>query len=175
MTEEFLKLISQDDHLVLNHLAGKKTIIKAKDVFYHIDSEFSKYSFKAGVPTPKRTIQVYESVPGTKPTFVEMFASLDGDWSKKWLSQSQITKVCKHFKHWLRGDSYSTYILCNVNEFSYVDEDAPEKSLVVAVISLDYDGDIRINKLNLCDEVKRDGDFLTRVIVPKFRKLKDQD
>lgn len=168
---ELLKLISGDCHLVLNQLSGRKNFSNSKGIIYHVDSYFSGHSFRSQISTPKRTIEVYETIPGTKATFMDIFGSLPEDWNKKWLSQSQIIKVCKHFKNWLRTDTYSTFILCNTSDRLLVDEDMPQRSLIIASITLDRDGDVDISKFELDDPVLWDGDFLDRIIVPKCRRL----
>lgn len=168
---EILKLISDGHHLVLNQLAGKKTFAKAKDIFSFVDPYFLRKHLKSETATPKRTIGIYETVPGSKFTLMEMFAATPGTWNKKWFSESQITKICKHFKHWLRNDGYSNYVLCNTGDYLSVYEDEPHKSLVVVLIS--YSGnDIQITKIDLDDPGVRRGDFKLRVIVPKVRVKK---
>lgn len=168
---ELLKLISGDYHLVLNQLSGRKNFSNSKGIIYHVDSYFSDHPFRSQIATPKRTIEVYETVPGTKATFIDIFGSLPGNWNKKWLSQSQIIKVCKHFKNWLKTDAYSTFVLCNVSNYLLVDEDNPQRGLVVVSITLDREGDVDIGKFELDDPVLWDGDFLDRIIVPKCRRL----
>lgn len=165
---EILKLVSEEHHLVLNQLAGKKDFIKSKDVFYYVAPYFYNKYLKTEIATPKRTIGVYETIPGAQFTLMEMFGSLPGPWNKKWLSESQITKVCKHFRSWLRSDGYSNYILCNPGEPSFIDEEAPHKSLVVALVT--YDGnEMQVHKLDLDDPAIRRGAFKFRVIVPKVK------
>jgi len=166
-----IKCISEEP-LVINRLAGKKTIAKSGDIFFHIASEFLGSNFKAGIGTAKRVIQVYETIPKTEATYMELFESIPGNWNKKWLSQSQITKVAKHFRKWLRTDGYPTHFLGKINEFQSVDEEAPHKNLVVISIMIDND-DLCIYQTSFDSPAKRSGDFLYRFIVPKVSlKLK---
>ncbi len=166
-------LVSEHHHLVLNHLAGKKTICKSKDIFYFIDSEFYKNPSRVGVHTPKRTIKVWDVKLDKGCQIAEIFNVLPDFWSKKWLSQSQLTKVCKHFRAWLQIDGQPNLFLCKINEFSPVDEAAPWNNLEVVEVCIDHDDDLYVRKVSstvlFSKRIKED---LFRVIVPSVHKKK---
>jgi hypothetical protein len=173
MTGIKISLVSEHHHLVLNHLAGKKTICKSKNIFYFIDPDFYKDTSRVGIHTPKRTVKVLDVNLDKGQSIAEIFKVLPDFWSKKWLSQSQLTKFCKHFRAWLQVDDQPNLFLCKINEFSLVDEDNPWVNLQVVEVCVDHDDDVYVRKIsyNILTSQRIKDDYF-RVIIPSVHKKK---
>jgi len=168
-----LEIVSKEYHLVLNQLTGKKTIAECKNLFYFPDPEFDKNLGYVGVYTPKRTIKVVDVTLSEGDSIANIFELFSGFWSKKWLSESQVTKVCKHFSNWFVVDQPILF-LCKKNEFSDIDEDDPWSNLRVVEVVVDHENDFRIRNipLNIVLMGKiRESSF--RIIIPTYRKSKN--
>ena len=145
---------SEGPHFILNPLAGKKTIAKSKNdrqlkkQFYYIDPEFNETGMRAGVSTRKRTIKTVDISVEAGFVLADLFKSLPGLTSKKWLSQSQIMKIYKHFRNHLAVDDIPNLFLCKKNESREVDDedDGVEmwKNLQVVEITIDHEDDVYI-------------------------------
>jgi len=152
---------SEGPHFILNPLAGKKTIAKSKNdrqlkkQFHYIDKEFSDTNIQAGVFTRKRTIKTVDLSLVAGFSLSDLFKDLPGLTSKKWLSQSQIMKIYKHFRNHLAPDDIPNLFLCKKSESREIDDEDDEmemwKNLQVVEIIIDHEDDayIRITPHNL--------------------------
>lgn len=145
MKKERIKvtLLSKEKHLVLNPLMGKKTFLNSKSLFWHLDSEVKTVFDNYSVKTPAKAIGVYEASAQKDVSLKEMFEFFPGVLSRKWLSQSQVLKVCKHFRDWLVFDGY-TYFLCKKRENLGVNLENPWQNLVIVEIELDHENDLAL-------------------------------
>ncbi len=160
-----LTLVSSGQHLVINPLVGKKNISKSNTLFWYVDRDFSQT--KPGVKTKSKTIGVYDVVVGVNLSLREVFEKLPNSLNRKWLSQSQIVKVCKHFKKWLKSDD-CTYFLIKTEEARAINLLDPWKNLMVVEVKLDHENDL---SARLVSNMVLDSKFLTekklRFILPK--------
>lgn len=168
-----IELVSEKQHLVLNSLTGKKTIVKTPELFGFISREVYGSPNQVGVFTPKRTIKVFDVTLDEGASLADLFKAFPGLWSGKWLSQSQITKVCKHFRYWFQTDEQPNLFLCKKNEFSDVNEKNPWKNLQVIEVIVDSDNklEIRIIPEVVISSLKIQKNIF-RVIIPAYRKIK---
>ena len=110
IVNEFLKLISGNESLVLDPVDGKEILADAKEIFTYIDSDFRNYNADEKEPTTKKTpMFVYEIVKDA--TFSQMFGSLSSGLDKLCLTQAQIKNFVKKYRNWLRADGYATFFL----------------------------------------------------------------
>lgn len=161
-TKFSLTLVSGEHHLVLNSLAGKKTIAKSnpivkinkqklinkestnKNPFFFVDDTFYKTDHHAGIHTKKRTIKAVDVSVEAGVSLANLFEVFPGVWSKKWLSQSQIMKIYKHFNNWLSVDDTPNLFLCKKNEFVDVNEEHPWRNLQIVELKVDHENDVSI-------------------------------
>lgn len=157
-----------EHHFVLNALSGQKTFGQMKKDFWYLDKKLYSYQVKAGVSTRKRTVKICDFIVGEEPiSLLNIFESFKGLWGRKWLSQSQVVKICKHFKSELKTDDYGNHFVCKINEFKEINEENPLNDLMFLAIYLDSDGDIRIHKKSPeLVAAKRTQGFPFRVILP---------
>jgi|GEM_PF-4779096 hypothetical protein len=173
MEKVSIELVSEKQHLVLNPLTGKKTIVKTPELFGFISREFYSSPHQVGAFTPKRTIKVFDVTLDEGASLANLFEAFPGLWSSKWLSQSQITKVCKHFRSWFQLDEQPNLFLCKKNEFAYVTEKNPWKNLQIIEIIVDDDNKLSIRIIPeivlLSPKIQKN---IFRVIMPAYRKIK---
>lgn len=110
-SKTILRLISEEEHLVIGATDGTEIIADATDTFPGwIDSDFRAYGAdEASGPTVETPVAVYEMVKDA--TFAQMFGSLGADTQKLCLTQSQIIGFVKAHRDWLRTDGYATFFL----------------------------------------------------------------
>lgn len=108
---EFLKLISGGETLVLDAVDGSEVLADAADMFTAgIDSDFrSRGADEPGQPTPSTPVEVYEMEKNA--TFSQMFGSLSADVRKLCFTQAQIKNFVKKHRNWLRTEGYATFFL----------------------------------------------------------------
>lgn len=170
MREEKIKveLASKGHHLVLNTLKGKKNFSKLKKEVFYVDPGLCSYLVKGGVFTRKRAVRVWDvTAIQDGVSLFDVLTSFSGNWERKWLSQSQISKVCKHFKKWLKEDDYGNIFVCKVDEFREFDEDDPLSNLMLVVVFKDHDKELRIHKMaEMIWFAKRWTGFPFRIFLP---------
>ena len=157
-----------EHHFALNALSGQKTFGRMKKDFWHLDKATYSYQVKAGVSTRKRTVKTCDFIVDEEPlSLLNIFESFKGSWERKWLSQSQVVKICKHFKSELKTDDYGNHLVCKINEFKEINEENPLNDLMFISVYRDSEGDIRIYKTSIdLIKVKRSKGFPFRVILP---------
>ncbi len=107
---EFLKLISGSESLVLAPLDGKEILADARDMFVYVDSDFRNYDAdEKGSATKNTLVLVYEMTKDA--TFSQIFGSLSGDLEKICLTQAQIKNFVRKYRNWLRTNGYATFFL----------------------------------------------------------------
>ena len=107
---EFLKLISGNELLMLDATDGTEILADASDVFAYIDSDFRNWNAdEKGPATDAVPVRVYEMTKNG--THAQMFGSLSSDMRKQCLTQAQIKGFIKKYRNWLRGDGYATFFL----------------------------------------------------------------
>ncbi len=105
---EFLKLISGDESLVLDECDGTEILADASDVFAYIDSDFRKWNTdEKGPATDAAPVRVYEMTKDG--IYTQMFGSLSLNVRKLCLTQAQIKGFVKKYRNWLRKDGGSTF------------------------------------------------------------------
>lgn len=151
MTDKIsFQVLSEGPHVVLNALTGKKTIANLKkdskigNSIFYIDSAFGKTDIRAGVNTRKRTIKTVDVLVEADLSLADLFEFFPGLISKKWLSQSQISKVYKHFREHFIDDDVPNLFLSKQNESMEIDADDPWKNLQIIEIIIDHDNDASI-------------------------------
>jgi hypothetical protein len=172
MKKEAIKshLLSKEHHLLLNPLAGKKIINNSKKLFCYIDRDIEKMSDRVGIKTPAKAIGVYEAEAEVGVSIKDIFEYFPGVLSRKWLSQSQLIKVCKHFKNWLEFDGY-TYFLCKIREDISVNPENPWSNLMVLEVQWYHDDDLAVRLISpLILESKCVLAKKYRIILPKRTK-----
>lgn len=133
VANQVVRLISGGEQLMLDACDGKRTIVRASDIFVHIGSHFKNwYMDIAGKATPKTSMAVYEIIEDVN--FVRMFTSLSGDVNRLVLTQDQILNFIEKYRNWLRQDDWATFFF-----FSVGDE------LFVALTRIFFDGKVRVS------------------------------
>ncbi len=129
---QFLKLISGGEALIIDAVDGSETLADAKDTFAHIDPNFKNYGAdEKGPATKEAPVRVYEMAKDA--TLAQMFGSLNSDVRKLRLSQAQIKNFVKKYRNWLRADGYETLFLFESNG-----------QLFVARVYVRSDGGLRV-------------------------------
>jgi len=168
---------SEGPHFIVNHLSGKKTIATSendkqlKKKFHNIDKTFNETNIQAGVVTRKRTIKTVDLSVAAGFSLSDLFKDLPGVTPKKWLSQSQVLKIYKHFRNHLAFDDIPNLFLCKKSESRefYNDDDEIKmwKNLQIIEITIDHEDDdyIRITPDSLLySKSIIDGNF--RIFIP---------
>ena len=121
--------------------------------------------------TRKRTIKTIDLSVSAGFSLEGLFKDLPGVISKKWLSQSQVLKIYKHFRNHLALDDIPNLFLCKKSESREIDDEDDEseiwKNLQVVEITIDHEDDayIRITPDNvLYSKSVIDGNF--RIFIP---------
>lgn len=111
---DFLRLISGDESVVIDPTDGKEVLANADDLFDYIDSDFRNWrADEPGQPTGETPVEIYEMIGDA--TFTQMFGSLGADrripasMRKLCLTQAQIKGFVKKHRNWLRADGYGTF------------------------------------------------------------------
>lgn len=163
-------LVSKEHHLVINPLTGKKVINNSKQLFWYVDQGFTDYNIKPGIKTKSKAIGVYDVTIGEGVSLKDVFERFPGSLNLKWLSQSQVIKVCKHFRNWLKFDGY-TYILCKIREDQSFNPLSPWNNLMVIEIGLDHENDLAVRLVSskiLNNKILQEKTL--RLIIPKRTK-----
>lgn len=148
MTDKIsFQVLAEGPHVVLNALTGKKTIVGLKkdhkigEKIYYVDGALSKVDKSIGVCTRKRTIKTVDVLVEAGSSLMDLFEFFPGVLSKKWLSQSQISKIYKHFRNHLASDDLPNLFLAKKSESAEIDEDNPWKNLQIIEVIIDHDDD----------------------------------
>lgn len=105
---EYLKLISGNETLVIDQCDGSRVIADANDVFDYIDSDFRNWKAdEVGQATLDTPVNVCELVKDG--TFSDFFSSLTPDMDKLCFTQDQIIGFVKKHRDWLRTDGLATF------------------------------------------------------------------
>lgn len=137
----FLRLISSTEELIIEALDGKAIIAEAEKVFKaYISSGFRNCNLNnSGKATEETAVAVYEMTANA--TFVQMFGSLADNLDQLVMSQSQIIRFCEKYPDWLRQDGYATFFLIKESgAYFVVYVDVRGDGLRVFVYHLEYDG-----------------------------------
>ena len=130
---EFLKLISANEQLILDECDGTEILADASDVFAYIDPDLRNWNAdEKGPATDAAPVRVYEMTKDG--TYAQMFGSLSSDARKLCLTQAQIKGFVKKYRNWLMKDGYATFFLFESNGEFFVAN--------VYVISV---GELRVN------------------------------
>ena len=114
-----LKLISENDPLVLDPTNGQETLARANDAFRYVDSNFEHWSCDLpGPPTEETPVQVYEMVRDS--TFQEMFGSFGVPLDRLALTQAQIKQFARRYPDWLKKGGNGTFFLFEVGDAFFV-------------------------------------------------------
>ncbi len=153
---EFLKLISGNEMLVLDSVDGTETLANATDVFFWIDADFKNWGTdEKGQATEKTPVAVYEMKKDA--TFSQMFSSISSDVRKLFLTQAQIKNFVKKFRNWLRTDGWATFFLFEANN-----------KFFVAHVPVRTDGSLHVRVYRLEDSHVWDADDRRRLVVPQL-------
>jgi hypothetical protein len=169
MKKNILRLISDGHTLILPASDGSRLICDAKDTFKSgIDYDFIAWGVnKPGIATPAAPIQLHEVIDDGK--FVDIFRSLPGKWSQKWLSQNQVIDFCTTLPEWVeRG--VDTFILIKKDENKPINEKKPKDNLVVVILGINVSG-LRVGVSCLDNSGVRDGKCHLRVVSPELTPL----
>lgn len=129
---DFLKLISSGETLILDAVDGTETLYGASDVFAYRDSNFKNYGVnEKELATGKIPVDMHEMIKDA--TFAQVFGSLSSDVKKLCLTQHQIKNFVKKYRNWLRDDGYATFFLFESNN-----------ELFVAHVYFDSDGGLKV-------------------------------
>lgn len=169
---EFLKLISGGESLIIDECDGSEILANASDMFIWIDPDFINYGVdKKGPVTGKTPVRVHEMTKDS--TFAQMFGSLfgafpDGMEIAKFVEQyrSNLRKLCftqaqikgfvKKYRNWLRTDGYATFFLFPANNRFFVVD-----------VSVDADGKLYVRVRRLESSYVWDApESRHRVVVP---------
>lgn len=133
---EVLKILYENDKIILPILRGDRTIYDSKDVFKSwIDPDFKRLNLnKEGKATPETEVAVYEMVKNA--TFKELFTSLSDNLDVLCLTQDQIVDFCVKYPERLRQDGHGTFFLTK-REF---EKPATEDNLFVVGAHVISDG-----------------------------------
>jgi hypothetical protein len=114
-----LKLISDEETLLLGPTDGLETLADAKDLFRYIDSNFERWNCHTGEPpTTETPLHVYEMVSNS--TFQEMFGSFGVALERLALTQAQIKQFVRRYREWLKRGGNGTFFLFKANEEYFV-------------------------------------------------------
>lgn len=165
-----LRLISDRRTLTIKALDGQRLIYNSEKTFKsYIDPNFVDWNLnKTGVATLETPVQVHEMVDNG--TFMDIFSPMPGNWNQKWLSQNQVIDFCETMSNWLTQNRHGTMFLVKKDENKPIDEDNPQKNLVVVDMRSFVDGlYVAVSRLEF-DGVWR-GVCRHRVVSPQFIPL----
>jgi hypothetical protein len=105
-----LKVLYENEKIVLPALSGNRTIYGSKEVFSSVDKDFKNWDLnKKSKSTPETEVEIYEMVKDA--TFKDIFVSLSNDLNSLCLTQDQIIDFCVKYPERLRQDGYGTFFL----------------------------------------------------------------
>jgi hypothetical protein len=136
----FLRLISDDEKLILPLSSGSRYIANEKNVFKSfIDSDFVQWGLnKPSYVTKETKFTIYEVTQDA--SLLQMYESLPGRWDQKIFTQNQIIDYCERFKEYLSGDFAETFFLAKRHSFRPVRESKPEENIIVVHVYAHGDG-----------------------------------
>ena len=105
---EYLTLISGNEHLALGPSDGSETIARSAGVFSYSDSAFKSYDVP-GQATGELLLQVYEMAKDG--SFPELFGGFGVHASCLSFTQAQITQFVKLHPRWLKQGGNGTFFL----------------------------------------------------------------
>lgn len=152
-----LKFISGAETLELKPTDGKRTIVKAEEVFIRgIDRDFKNWGCDVKAdPTKAVNVHVYEMIKDG--TFTQIFGGLSDNLDELCLTQDQIIQFCEMYKKWLRTDGCATFFLFKVNgEF------------FVARVDVNSDGTLDASVYRFSYGNVWSADYRHRVVVPQL-------
>ena len=154
---QFLKLISFGEELMIEASDGQATINEFKESFKaSISFNFQYWGLsKPGVATPETLLEIYELAADA--TFQQMFASLNADWDKLIVSQSQIINFCKKYPNWLHPGVGALFFLIKENNEYFV-----VSVVVYGVLGLGFYIDCVKNSVDILSSGNRH-----RLVIPK--------
>ena len=153
-SNQFLKLISDGQELIIDATDGKEILADAKDVFAWIDNDFVNWGAnEPGQSTEATSVQVYEMTKDAN--FNNMFESL-GNPENLCLTQAQIKGFVKKHRDWLRTDGYGTFFLFKSNG-----------NMFVADVYVSSDG-LYVNVYRFGYSFVWDAEYRHRVVVPQL-------
>ncbi|HBR72000.1 MAG TPA: hypothetical protein DEA27_04355, partial [Candidatus Moranbacteria bacterium] len=107
---EFLRLISSGETLVIDDCDGTKILADADDIFSYIDSDLRNWGADESGPAIEKTpVQVYELEKNGK--FSQIYGAHSSDLDRLCLTQHQIKKFVQKYRNWLRTEGYGTFFL----------------------------------------------------------------
>lgn len=153
---EYLKLISGNETLVIDQCDGSRVIADAGDVFDYIDPDFRNWKAdEVGQATLDTPVNVCELVKDG--TFSDFFGSLSPDMDKLCFTQDQIIGFVKKQRGWLQTDGCATFFLFKShNKFFVADVGFNSVGRLVVVV----------NRLE--DDYVWDAEGRHRVVVPQL-------
>lgn len=136
---EVIRLISQDESIVIKACSGKVTLARAEEVFSGgIDSDLESWGLdNPSAATSETAVEVYEVIKNA--TFAEIVKPFETDLGKLCLTQNQIKDFCVENHKWLRADGrdgYATFFLFRKDE----KKAAILSNLFVVFVVSDYGG-----------------------------------
>ena len=156
---EYLKLISGEQEIVIDSCDGTELLSEATDTFASIDSDFKNYDAnEKGSSTEATKVGVYELIKDSQ--FTDFFNSVGVGLDKLCLTQHQIKKFVQKHRNWLRKDGYATFFLFK----------SKRKFFVACVIVLD-DGALSVSVCRLENDLLWDAQYRHRVVLPQLDTL----
>jgi hypothetical protein len=159
-TEDYLRLISGQETLLLDPTDGTQSIGQSSAVFGWIDPNFKNWGLNTGsnLATEETAVQVHEIIKNGP--FEKIFGSLGGNLDALCFTQGQIVQFCQKHPSWLRSDGHKTFFLFKVGA-----------KFFVADVRVRDDGslDVRVRKFSRVN-VWYAG-YRHRVVVPQLDTL----
>lgn len=116
---EYLRLISGDELLLINPTDGKETLSHASPVFAYVDSNFTQWGCNSpGKETPQTAVRVYEMA--SDGTFAELFNSFRAEIARLCLTQAQIANFVRRHSCWLKSGGNGTFFLFEARQEFFV-------------------------------------------------------
>lgn len=130
-----LRLISGGSTLTLKASDGRRLIADAKSTFtFGIHGDVIKLGLNDPViATPETLIEIHAMV--CDGNVMDIFKSLPGTWSQKWLSQNQVIDFCETLFNWLNPEGDGMFALIKKDKNRQIDEDNPGDNLDVVYVN----------------------------------------
>jgi hypothetical protein len=110
MRNEFLRLVSESEPLLLEPTDGSDVLMNERDLFNYIDPNFEDWGTgEKGPATGECPVEVYEME--AEGTFAQLFGSLSTDPRLLCLTQAQILSFVKVHGLLLRSKTFGTFFL----------------------------------------------------------------
>ena len=107
---EYLRLISGDELLLIDPTDGTETLSRASTVFAYVDSNFARWGCHLpGMQTPQAGVRVFEMTRDGR--FSELFNSFGMNLRNLCLTQAQIINFVKRYPFWLKSGGNGTFFL----------------------------------------------------------------